>query len=225
MTADRYDYMQHMRSIKSFVTKSQVEVPTEKVHCQTIYTRHTDLAKDFSRITTYVLLTPNNSHNRSHVTDEGGTQSCTWQKAGQSPRRFHATAFQQSKDTARKRMHTSGCDGACPSSTASPFRLHPSPIRSLAQHPHSPISRGTHRTDILPMNGQGSSISWDLGSSWYSLSCLSVGDFLLGIFDLRCASAFPIHASTAAASPSHGYLSPRYLVKPGSPGRPPSRAC
>ncbi|ENH62499.1 hypothetical protein FOC1_g10012731 [Fusarium oxysporum f. sp. cubense race 1] len=42
------------------------------------------------------------------------------------------------------------------------------------------------------MNGQGSSISWDLGSSWYSLSCLSVGDF---------------------------------LVQPGSPGRPPSRAC
>ncbi|KAH7255673.1 uncharacterized protein BKA55DRAFT_325306 [Fusarium redolens] len=27
-----------------------------------------------------VLLTPNNSRNRGHITDEGGTQSCTWQK-------------------------------------------------------------------------------------------------------------------------------------------------
>ncbi|CAF3608095.1 unnamed protein product [Fusarium graminearum] len=79
------------------------------------------------------------------------------------------------------------------------------------------------------MNDQGSTVSWVCTYDSYLVYSLSYLPFL------ACeASSLPSGSeeeSTAAASPLHGYLSPRYLVEPGaplqwqpgSPGRPPQR--
>ncbi|CEF75465.1 unnamed protein product [Fusarium graminearum] len=159
----------------------------------------------------------------------------------------------------------------CPSSTASPFRLHSSPIRSLTPSLSHFSGHPLSRYPIPWMNDQGSTVSWVCTYDSYLVYSLSYLPFLayipystvarlqqqsaLGRY-LGCASAFPpLYAqpkgyilqrtpprasslpsgseeeSTAAASPLHGYLSPRYLVEPGaplqwqpgSPGRPPQR--